>query len=47
MNINIKNVDKDEYLRASFVLRANGKTLSQAVRDMLKELSKDFDKKTK
>ena len=46
-DINIKNVDKDVKLKASFVLKTKGKDLSTAVREMLDEYAKEYDKMQK
>ena len=40
-------VDKDQKLKASFVLKTKGKDLSTAVREMLDEYAKEYDKMQK
>ena len=40
-------VDKDKKLKASFVLKTKGKDLSTAVREMLDEYAKEYDKMKK
>ena len=42
-NVNVKNVDKDVKLKASFVLKTKGKDLSTAVREMLDKYAKEYD----
>lgn len=46
-NVNVKNVDKDVKLKASFVLKTKGKDLSTAVREMLDKYAKEYDKMQK
>ena len=46
-NVNVKNVDKDVKLKASFVLKTKGKDLSTAVREMLEKYAKEYDKMQK
>lgn len=36
-------VDKEKKTKAVFVLKTKGKTLSQAVREMIDSLAKEFD----
>lgn len=43
-NINVR-VDKEKKVKAIFVLKTKGKTLSQAVREMTDKLAEEFDKK--
>ena len=45
MDVNIKNVDAEKKLKASFVLKCKGKDLSMAVREMIDKLSEEYDKK--
>lgn len=40
-------VDKDTKLKADFVLRTQGKTLSKAVREMLEKYAKEFEEMNK
>ena len=37
--------DKEKKAKAMFVLKTQGKTLSQAVREMTDKLAEEFDKK--
>ena len=37
--------DKEKKVKAIFVLKTKGKTLSQAVREMTEKLAEEFDKK--
>lgn len=41
----VVRVDKEKKLKAIFVLKAQGKNLSQAVREMLDKFADEFDKK--
>ena len=43
-NINVR-VDKEKKVKAIFILKTKGKTLSQAVREMTDKLAEEFDKK--
>lgn len=43
-SINVR-VDKEKKVKAIFVLKTKGKTLSQAVREMTEKLAEEFDKK--
>lgn len=43
-DILIKNVNKEIKIKASFVLKTKGSNLTQAVKDMLEEQAKEFDK---
>ena len=38
-------IDEDTKRKASFVLKCKGKNISEAVREMLEEHAKEFDKK--
>ena len=40
-----KNVDKEQKRKAVFILSTKGKTLSDAVRDMVKQYADEFDQK--
>ena len=40
-----KNVDKDQKRKAVFILSTKGKTLSDAVREMVKQYADEFDQK--
>ena len=44
-DLNIKNVDKNKYLKASFVLKTKGKNLSEAVKEMIENLANEYDNK--
>ena len=46
-NVNVKNVDKDVKLKASFVLKTKGKDLSTAIREMLDKYAQEYEKKKK
>ena len=46
-NINVRNVDQNTKLKASFVLKCNGKDLSTAVREMLDKYAKEYDEMQK
>ena len=46
-NILIKNLDETKKNKASFVLRAKGKDLTKAVRELVDELAKEFDEMQK
>ena len=41
----VVRVDKEKKAKAMFVLKTQGKTLSQAVREMTDKLAEEFDKK--
>ena len=40
-----KNVDKEQKRKAVFILSTKGKTLSDAVRKMVKQYADEFDQK--
>lgn len=40
-------VDKEKKLKANFVLKTKGKSLTTAVREMLEELAKEYDEMNK
>lgn len=44
-DVRIPNVDVEQKRKAMFVLKANGKNLTQAVRDYIAEYAKEFDEK--
>lgn len=46
-DIFIKNLDEVKKNKASFVLRANGKDITKAVRELIDELAKQFDEMQK
>lgn len=46
-DLNIKNIDKNKYLKASFVLKTKGINFSDAVREMIDKLAKQYDKMNK
>lgn len=41
----VVRVDKEKKAKAMFALKTQGKTLSQAVREMTDKLAEEFDKK--
>lgn len=43
--LNVRNVDKEQKRKAIFVLSTKGKTLSDAVREMVKKYADEFDQK--
>lgn len=43
--LNVRNVDKEQKRKAVFVLSTKGKTLSDAVREMVKQYADEFDQK--
>lgn len=45
MNVQAKNVDTEKCLKASFILKSKGSTLTEAIRDMIDQLAKEFDEK--
>lgn len=44
-DIVVKNVDAEDKRKAMFVLKTDGKNLSEAVREMLKKYAKEFEKR--
>jgi len=42
-NMSIRNVDKDTKRKALFVLKMDGKTMSDAVRETLEKYAREFD----
>lgn len=44
-NVMVRNVDTENKAKALFVLQTKGKTLSDAVREMVDSLAEEFDKK--
>lgn len=44
-DVRIPNVNTEQKRKAMFVLKANGKNLTQAVRDFIAEYAKEFDEK--
>ena len=46
-DMNIKDVDDRKKLKASFVLKSKGKNLSEAVKEMIDKLAKEYDDKEK
>lgn len=42
-NIMVRNVETDKKAKAMFILQAKGKNLSDAVREMVDKLAKEFD----
>lgn len=47
MDMNIKDVNKEQKIKASFVLSCKGKNLSEAVREMIEKYAKEYDKMQK
>lgn len=45
--IKATNIDAEAKRKASFVLSARGKNLTQAVREMVEKLAKEYDKMEK
>ena len=43
--LNVRNVDKEQKRKAIFILSTKGKTLSDAVREMVEQYAKEFDQK--
>lgn len=43
-DISVKNVNDEIKLKASFVLKCKGKSLTQAIKEFLEEQAKEFDK---
>lgn len=43
--LNVRNVDKEQKRKAIFILSTKGKTLSDAVREMVKQYADEFDQK--
>lgn len=43
--INVKNISTEKKNKAIFILKSQGKTLSQAVREMTEKLAEEYDKK--
>ena len=41
----VKNVDDMKKIKASFVLKSKGRTLSDAVRDLINNYAEEYDKK--
>lgn len=41
--IMVRNVETDKKAKASFILQTKGKNLSDAVREMVDKLAKEFD----
>ena len=46
-DINIKNIDEKAKNKAIFVLKCKGKSLTKAVKEMIKELEKEYDNMNK
>ena len=46
-NITVSNIDSDKKRKCLFVLKTKGKTLSEAVREMIEKHAKEFDQMTK
>lgn len=44
-NIMVRNVETNKKAKAMFVLQSKGKNLSDAVREMVDKLAKEFDEK--
>lgn len=44
-DIIVKNVDETKKLKATFVLKTKGRTLSDAVREMLDKYANEYDAK--
>lgn len=42
-NMFVKNIDKETKRKALFVLSTKGKTMSDAVREVIQEYAKEFD----
>lgn len=45
MNVQAKNVDTEKCLKASFVLKTRGSNLTQAVKEMIDKLAKEYDER--
>lgn len=43
-DINVKNIDNETKLKASFVLKCKGKSLTQGIKEYLKKQAEEFDK---
>ena len=43
-DILIKNIDKETKLKASFVLKSKGKSLTQGIKEYLNEQAEEFNK---
>ena len=46
-DVYIKNLDKEKKDKAMYVLNCRGKDLTKAVRELVDELAKEFDKMKK
>ena len=47
MDMNIKNIDPEKKLKASFILKTKGKDLCFAVREMIEKYAKEYDETQK